>query len=167
MSILKVFANGDERKAVLESAQLIEEYDAFLLVQASEATARELAKKFPVEDISDQYALQFGDRTIKTAARRASPAGKNAASKAGAKLHPGPHHYVVQFIGPIKQSWLTQIRRTGAKLRQPCAFQTAPVPDFWIGNLVSRHKPGTDVSALFPLVQCPVPSNRMLFPIRH
>jgi hypothetical protein len=62
MSILKVFANGDERKAVLESAQLIEEYDAFLLVQASEATARELAKKFPVEDISDQYALQFGDR---------------------------------------------------------------------------------------------------------
>jgi serine protease AprX len=92
MSILKVFANGNERKAVLESAKLIEEYDAFLLVEASEATARELARRFPVEDISDQYALQFGDRTIKTTTRRASPLGKSAASKAGAKLPSGPHH---------------------------------------------------------------------------
>jgi serine protease AprX len=119
MPILKVYANADERKTVLESAKLIEKYDAFVVVQASEASAQELAKQFPLEDISDQYALQFGDRTIKSTTPRTATAGKSKAAKGGEKLGSGPHHYVVQFIGPIKQSWLGQVRKTGAKLREP------------------------------------------------
>src|SRR5262245_47551724 len=119
MPILKVYANADERASVLQSAKLIEKYDAFVLVQASETAARELAKKLPLEDISNQYALQFGDRTIKTTAPRAATAGKRAPAKGGGKLGSGPHHYVVQFIGPIKQSWLGQVRKAGAKLREP------------------------------------------------
>jgi serine protease AprX len=123
MPTFKVFANKEEIPTVLKSAKLIEKYDAFLLVQASEAVARGLAKKFPVEDISDQYALQFGDRAIKTTAARASTAAKSVkgakGTKGKAKLSSGPHHYIVQFIGPIKQSWLGKVRKTGGILREP------------------------------------------------
>ena len=120
MPILKVFADAEERAAVLESAKLIEEYDAFVVVEASEAATRELAQKLPVEDITSQYELQFGDRTIKSGAPpRGAKAGKRAGAKATGKLSPGPHHYVVQFIGPIKPSWLGELRKTGAKLREP------------------------------------------------
>ncbi|MEI9974908.1 MAG: S8 family serine peptidase [Ignavibacteriota bacterium] len=119
MPILKVYANAEELPSVLQSAKLIEKYDAFVLVQASEAAAQELAKKFPLEDISDQYALQFGDRTLKTTRQPATTAAKRTAAKDSKKLSGGPHHYIVQFIGPIKQSWLAQVRKTGAKLREP------------------------------------------------
>src|SRR5579862_3006280 len=122
MPTFKVFAHKEEIPTVLKSAKLIEKYDAFLLVQASEAVARRLAKKFPVEDISDQYALQFGDRAIKATAARAATAVKAAGGKAvkgKAKLSSGPHHYIVQFIGPIKQSWLGKVRKTGGILREP------------------------------------------------
>ena len=119
MPILKVYANANETPTVLQSAKLIEKYDAFVLVQASEAAARELAKKFPLEDISDQYALQFGNRTIKPTPLAAATKGTRAAVKGAKKLAAGAHHYVVQFVGPIKQSWLAQVRKTGAKLREP------------------------------------------------
>jgi serine protease AprX len=119
MPTLKVYATADELKSVLPSAKIIETYDAFVLAQASEAAAAQLAKKYPLEDITDQYALQFGDREVKTSTPPAVAAGKRAAAGKGDKLGSGPHHYVVQFIGPIKQVWLAHVRKTGAKLREP------------------------------------------------
>lgn len=119
MPILKVYANADEITSVLESAKLIEKYDAFLLVQASEAVAQELAKKIPLEDISGQYAIQFGEHILKTAKSLIAPSGNRTVAKGGEKVDFGPHHYIVQFIGPIKQSWLGQVRKAGAKLREP------------------------------------------------
>jgi serine protease AprX len=119
MPILKVYANVDEITSALPSAKLIEKYDAFVVVQASEAAAKELAKKFPLEDISDQYTLRFGDRTVKTPKQPPATAGKRTAAKGAEKLGSGPHHYIVQFIGPVKQSWLAQVRKAGGKLREP------------------------------------------------
>jgi serine protease AprX len=119
LPILKVFANADERASVLQSAKLIEKYDAFVLVQASEAAAQALAKKFPLEDISDQYDLQFGDRSIKATTRKTTSAPKTARAQSKSALASGPHHYVVQFVGPIKPRWLGEVRKTGAKLREP------------------------------------------------
>ena len=34
-------------------------------------------------------------------------------------ITPGLHYYIVQFIGPIKQEWLKDIKKNGAILREP------------------------------------------------
>src|SRR5258706_4959197 len=121
-NILKVYTEKKNIAAIREAARIIESYDAFVLVEADERTSRSLARKFPVEDITAQYDLSFGDRRIATSQPRINSAGStraHAAYRSERPLKPGPHHYVVQFIGPIKQNWLTKIRATGAKLREP------------------------------------------------
>jgi serine protease AprX len=121
-NILKVYAGKKDIAAIREAARIIESYDAFILVEADEKTSRSLARKFPVEDITAQYELSFGDRRIVTSQPRISSTGStrpHAAYRSERPLKPGPHHYMVQFIGPIKQNWLMRIRATGAKLREP------------------------------------------------
>ncbi|MBM4264409.1 MAG: serine protease [Deltaproteobacteria bacterium] len=115
MPRIKVFVDKQDRKKVLEQTRLIEAYDAFVLVEASDAVLRALARRYPVEDISNQYALQIGQRSVNPAAR----GRKRGVDQMTAGLADGPHHYVIQFIGPVKQSWLTAVRATGAKLRNP------------------------------------------------
>ncbi len=118
MPTLKVFVDKADHSKVLEQGRLIEAYDAFILIEASDAAARALSRRYPVEDISDQYALQIGQRTVNPALRtRASQA--RTAEQITAGLPDGPHHYVLQFIGPIKQRWLSSVRATGAKPRTP------------------------------------------------
>lgn len=120
--ILKIFAGPEERPAILTTSKLIEKYDAFVLVEADDTVARSLARKHPTEDITDQFALQLGERTVDTSKPRITAAGvttRHPAYRELRSLPEGPHHYVVQFIGPIKQTWLSQLRATGAKLREP------------------------------------------------
>jgi hypothetical protein len=117
---LKVYASKQDVPAIAAVAKVIEKYDAFLLVEANEAAAKSLARKYPVEDITDHYALTFGSRTIDTSKPRITAQGtRTHAAYKGQRLAPGPHHYVVQFIGPIKQAWLRRVQAAGAKLRQP------------------------------------------------
>jgi serine protease AprX len=121
---LKVYANKQDAPAIAAVATIIEKYDAFLLVDASDAAAKSLARKFPVEDITAEYTLSFGGRPIDTSKPRITASGAtrpHEAYKGGERLAPGPHHYVVQFIGPIKQIWLRRVQAAGAKLRQPMA----------------------------------------------
>ena len=121
-NVLKVYAGKKDIAAIRKAARIIESYDAFILVEADEKTSRSLARKFPVEDITAQYELSFGDRRIATSQPRISSTGStrpHAAYRSERPLKPGPHHYMVQFIGPIKQNWLMKIRATGAKLREP------------------------------------------------
>jgi len=121
-NILKVYAGKKDIAAIHEAARIIESYDAFILVEADEKTSRSLARKFPVEGITAQYERSFGDRRIATSQPRISSTGStrpHAADRRERPLKPGPHHYMVQFIGPIKQNWLMRIRATGAKLREP------------------------------------------------
>ena len=120
MPILKVLVDKDDRPAVLQQSTLIEPYDAFLLVQATPAAARRLARRYPVEDITDHYQVQLPNRTLNTGRPRITTAGKvrHPAYKAE-RLSPGPHHYLVQFRGPIKTRWLAALKATGAKLREP------------------------------------------------
>jgi hypothetical protein len=115
MAILKVFVGKPDVASVLEHSKLIERYDAFVLVEANEEARRQIARRFPIEDISAQYQMNLGGRAVKT--RTARPSA--AAGRPDAGLSPGPHHYVVQFKGPIKRSWLTAVTATGAKLRSP------------------------------------------------
>ena len=121
--ILKVYsANDDGEAAIRKSGKTIQKYDAFLLVEATSAQAKSLSRKYPVEDITSQYRLKIGDRTVNTAHPRITAEGSvrpHIAYTGTRRLAPGPHHYVVQFVGPIKENWLRRVRATGAKLRQP------------------------------------------------
>lgn len=117
MPRIKVFVDKTDRKKVLEQTQLIEAYDSFVLVEASDAVMRDLARRYPVEDISGQYALQIGQRSVNPALR--ARGRERSVDQMTAGLSDGPHHYIIQFIGPVKQSWLSAVRATGAKLRNP------------------------------------------------
>jgi serine protease AprX len=76
--IMKVYAGKEDAAAIREAAKVIEKYDAFLLVEADEAEAAALGRRFPYEDITDQYNLKFGDRTIDTSRPRITAAGTNS-----------------------------------------------------------------------------------------
>jgi len=126
MPILKVFADKSQVDDVVENAKLIERYDAFVVVDVPPARARALARVYPIEDITDQYRVRVGGKSVNTLAGRGAPrsATRGLRSRARPKgepstLPPGPHHYVVQFVGPIKQSWLSRLRALGATLRSP------------------------------------------------
>lgn len=113
MKTLKIFAQKSEVADVLQDATLVARYPAFVVVQSSDAHAKALAQRYPLEDITDQYVLRLGPAgQAKVPAARADYAGE-------AHLARGPHHYVLQFIGPIKASWLRQVSGTGARLREP------------------------------------------------
>jgi serine protease AprX len=161
MPILKVFAGKEDGPAVLKQSTLIEPYDAFLLVQATPAAARGLAREYPVEDITAQYRVELPNKSIDTSRPRITTAGKarHPAYKAE-RLSPGPHHYLVQFRGPIKDRWLAALKATGAKIREPKGSfayvvwarrpslpKIAALPFVrWVGHLphVSRVAPGLE-----------------------
>src|ERR1051325_4031377 len=94
--ILKVFATGAEQDKLAEKVDVLERYDAFLLVEAGDAEVKRLSRGRLVEDITDEYEIPVGAGTIDTSQSRAR----------GRRLPPGPHHYLVQFVGPIKDGWL-------------------------------------------------------------
>ena len=97
--ILKVFVGKDEQDARLEGLDVLESYDGFALIETSKAKARKLAREHLVEDVSERYEIP--------------PAGDDDAD-----LAPGPHHYLVQFVGPIKSQWLAGVRRAGGEPRE-------------------------------------------------
>lgn len=120
--IVKVFCAAEERAKLAETYEVVEGYDSFLLVRVSPSNAKTLAKKYPIEDITDQFTIRIGERKIKTTQPRVDIVGKtrsHAAYRGVKKLTPGKHHYIVQFVGPIKKNWLTRLKRAGAELRVP------------------------------------------------
>lgn len=98
--ILKVFASGGEQDELAEKLDVLERYDAFVLAEAAPATATKIGREHLVEDITDLYEIPL------------------VASGRAASLPAGPHHYLVQFIGPIKDAWLRGVRRAGGEPRQ-------------------------------------------------
>jgi subtilisin family serine protease len=118
MNILKIFATGKDRQALREIAEPFEEYDAFALVKASPATTASLAKKFALEDITDQFTIPLESKQIKTPQRGLQPRG--AAARQGFQPPDRkPHHYLVQFVGPVKPQWLKGLKQAGGEVRQP------------------------------------------------
>jgi serine protease AprX len=108
MAVLKVFGTRPDRKPVLAKATLIEDYDAFAVVEATPAVARAVAQALPTEDITAHYRIPLSGREVDPLARPTQDA-----------VDEGPHHYIVQFIGPVKPSWLSAVKRAGATLRAP------------------------------------------------
>jgi serine protease AprX len=119
--ILKVFAAGAEQERLAEKLDILERYDAFVLAEAAPATVKRIAREHLVEDITDQYQIPAGVGTIDTSIGRIDAEGvtrPHPAYRRGASLPSGPHHYLVQFVGPIKDAWLRGVKRAGGEPRQ-------------------------------------------------
>ena len=117
---LKVFCDKAEQADLAKDHEIVERYDSFVLVLAGAREATRLKKKYVVEDITSLYEIRAGDRKIDTSRPRIDTEGKQHAHIAyrGAKrLSRGKHHYLVQFIGPIKPAWLRRLKKLGAEPR--------------------------------------------------
>jgi serine protease AprX len=120
--VLKVFGSAEERKQLAAAHRPLADYQAFTLLEVSDKEAKDLARKHWVEDITDQYKLPVGDRVADTSRPRVTARASalpHPAYKGTKSPGPGRHHYIVQFAGPIKPSWLTGVRKAGGEPRAP------------------------------------------------
>ena len=113
MKTLKVFAPKADHAAIAALGRVVETYEAFVVVAVDDAAARKLLRRYPCEDMSAQYQLRIGgidiDPLSDAARGRAAPPPVDDA----------PHHYLVQFVGPVKPAWLTALRKAGGTPRSP------------------------------------------------
>ncbi|WP_128548048.1 S8 family serine peptidase [Larkinella soli] len=122
--IFKIFATGSEQEEVARRYRVIERYEGFVLTEVPDETAREVPERYLAEDLTDQYTIRAGRRTIDTdiprldlnGIARAHPAYEGRDDR---PLPKGDHHFLVQFIGPVKKEWLTAVRKKGAEPREP------------------------------------------------
>ena len=132
--ILKVFVSGPDQDKLAKRYTIMQRYEGFVLIQVPEADVEKIQKRYPVEDITDQYILKVGDLTIDTSiapAKTPGLVGEEAESFAMPAVAPvsgmedrsagtpGPHHYLVVFDGPIKSEWLQSITAVGGDLQVP------------------------------------------------
>jgi serine protease AprX len=120
--VLKVFCSGPEQDALAQDYSVIERYPAFVLVGVSSKTAKSIARTHLTEDITSQYSIEAGPAIVNTTTPGIDPAGKahiRAASGDVKPLSSGKHHYLVQFVGPVKRSWLKDVVKAGGELREP------------------------------------------------
>lgn len=123
-STVKIFCRKEEQKSISRQYHVLEQYDGFVLAEVSQPESEELSQKYPVEDITGICNLHVGERVFDTSIPRITAKGKihsHPAYRGLKKLSPGRHHYLVQFIGPIKEKWLKKIKRAGGELRVPFA----------------------------------------------
>lgn len=120
--IVKIFCTGPEQDRLSATYRLIERYQGFLLAAVPEEGIAELAANYPVEDITDLYTLHLGEQLIDTSKPRVNAQGREIPHpdyKGAKKLAEGPHHYLVQFVGPIKEEWLAAVEQAGSRIRAP------------------------------------------------
>lgn len=120
--IAKVFCSGPEQAALSSEYKALARYPGFFVVRVPKKALAAIARKYPVEDITDLYTISTGERVINTSRPRVDEKGKrhpHPAYRDVKRLRPGKHHYLVQFIGPIKDAWLKELRTIGAEPRQP------------------------------------------------
>ena len=120
--ILKVFCSGADQDRFAEAYPVMERYDGFVLAEVASAEAQAISERYPVEDITDLYSIRVGEQEIDTSQPRVDDRGKqrsHPAYKGAKRLTSGPHHYIVQFIGPIKEQWLKQVKKASGEPRTP------------------------------------------------
>ena len=153
--ILKVFLSGQRQDEFAERHEVVARYDAFVVVRVAAADAQSIMRDFLVEDITDQYAISLGGQvtsSIDVSTPRITGRGTTVAHPAYPKakrLVPGPHHYLVQFVGPVKPEWLETVRKAGGEVvdthsgftvvvraTQPQISRIAGLPEVrWAGHL--------------------------------
>jgi hypothetical protein len=121
---LKVFVSGKQQDevAALDGVVVVERYDAFVVVEVDEGSVAQVSSGRLVEDITAQYEIALGGAsniTVDTSLPRLTAAGttrRHPAYPGRRRLTPGPHHYLVQFIGPVKPEWLDAVTGAGGEV---------------------------------------------------
>ena len=120
--MLKVFVTGRGQDEVGAAYSIVERYPAFVIVDASDAQVAALTGSYLVEDVTDQYAIPLGgtiQSTLDVSTPRITTRGTTASHpdyKGAKRLGPGPHHYLVQFAGPVKPEWLAAVEEAGGQV---------------------------------------------------
>lgn len=120
--IVKLFCSGVAQDQAEDFVHILERYAGFVLAEIPAESLEEMARRYPLEDITDQYIIRMRERVIDTFQPRFDSAGRqhtHPAYKGEKSLSPGPHHYLVQFVGPIKEEWLNEVRKAGGLTREP------------------------------------------------
>ncbi|MFV0276250.1 MAG: hypothetical protein ACK5HY_03565, partial [Parahaliea sp.] len=155
--ILKVFCNAGDQARLAASYPVIEHYDGFILLEVPAEDREALARTFTVDDVSTHYRIRVDEKLIDTQQARIDARGRQRAHPAyrGARrLSAAPHHYLVQFVGPVKEAWLREVEGAGGELRTPFADYTyivraddsarqaiAGLPCVrWMGHLRHEHR---------------------------
>ena len=118
----KIFCSPSDQAHLAATYDVVARYDAFAIVNVSKAQSARLARKYPVEDITDQYAIPLGgrrdgdDRRIVPRITTRGTTASHPDYKGAKRLAPGPHHYLVQFAGPVKPEWLDAVRDAGGEV---------------------------------------------------
>src|SRR5687768_12972624 len=110
--IAKVFCSGREQTALSKDHKTVARYPGFVVIEAPMRSLTAIARKYPLEDLTALYKIDTGERVINTSRPRMDARGKrhpHPAYRDVTRLRPGKHHYLVQFIGPIKQEWLKSL----------------------------------------------------------
>jgi len=120
--MLKVFCTGRDQDRLAQTHRVIERYNGFVLAEVPKQDVGRLSREYPVEDITDLYTIRVGGRAIDTSRPRLDAKGmlrSHPAYQGTKPLPPGRHHHLVQFVGPIKDEWLTSVKRAGGEPRAP------------------------------------------------
>lgn len=121
--IFKTFDAKPEVLTAIPGARILQTYPAFSVVETGDdAAAAAIQRTGLTEDISANYVLRSGETAIDTGIPRVSAKGANQDHPAYADHDPlpkGPHHYIVQFVGPVRRAWLSGVARTGAEVVAP------------------------------------------------
>lgn len=120
--ILKIYNSAKPLALASSQGKIIQKYPAFTVAEIADGALPQIQRDYLLEDITDQYRLPSGDGDIDTSVPRITSQGTTKAHpayKSAPRLSPGSHHYIVQFIGPIKKEWLTKARKAGADFVQP------------------------------------------------
>jgi serine protease AprX len=173
--ILMVFpgpGDRDRAAALVEEVggRVLEWYERYAVAEVpDDAARRRLQDAHPVEDVTSLYGIRGSDRQLDTFRPRIDREGKLLPHPDYAdepSLPEGPHHYLVQFLGPIKQEWLAGVTDAGGELRaphghftevvraEPAALQRIARLDYvrWLGHLPYHDhiEPSARASAAAP-----------------
>ena len=103
--------------------RVLEHYDSFALVEATDEQLSALKQEgFKVIESDEPSAIKLGAFMINTDEPRYNEKGDILAHPSYEHTRdpgPGRHHYIVRFIGPIKESWKEQIKMLNGFFGEP------------------------------------------------
>jgi len=124
MKSANILLEGKEQDKIRgKVSKIVENYDSFVLVEVTDEQIAELEKEgYKVLIQDDIGRIQIGDAIIDTDTARYDENGSilpHPSYESQKDFDTGMHHYIIQFIGPIKEEWIKNIENLGGVLGAP------------------------------------------------